>query len=511
MKKNQWGLNHAISRKMNDVAVSWHILCRALLISLAWLLLSGCSKNEEPTGQSLYERGTSLIEKMDRKAESKEYAKMVLGAPEVMEIIDEIGKGDYSEVTAAYKVTLDPEGLDKLLHLAETNVSDLPKELQEDLRTRLVKGIPAMLSSLSGSEVLAASSLLMTEECFLFQGLSSPETHIYLYGEDYFAIVAFVPFEDNVVAAYGNFVSSQVLGEAVEEEGVKEWLEKASIFSDCCKVEEIMLEGSEDGKTSSGAKNSSVEKSDSKSEDSASKDVSSGWEGQEAENRLTGRFLKDIDGRCLIITDEGGPIVMRCQSGLDSMFDGLNTGDKIQIVCSGVEETYPGRTEVYDCEQIEIGSAQDIPKEVYESLEELGWKFPAVSSKETEEEGLCAYLKGIEGGRVQVDIAEYITDEDKDRMAELHLTENDLPDGYYIYNPDEEITELPLGEDILYEFIDWGRDFVTDEDESLKVITASQEVFIRYLDTYENSSPGMPFFFQIEDGKVRRIVEKPMA
>lgn len=87
----------------------------------------------------------------------------------------------------------------------------------------------------------------------------------------------------------------------------------------------------------------------------------------------------------------------------------------------------------------------------------------------------------------------------------------DMPDGYYIYNPDTAVTTLKLTKETNYLFIDWGRDFVdTDLFEDIQISTTSRELFRSYLGTYPNSTPGMPFFFEVEGDTVRSIVERPI-
>lgn len=52
------------------------------------------------------------------------------------------------------------------------------------------------------------------------------------------------------------------------------------------------------------------------------------------------------------------------------------------------------------------------------------------------------------------DEIEWVTSEDKDKISELGLSEDDLSTGYYIYNPDESlksITYTSLGNIVLYE------------------------------------------------------------
>ena len=88
---------------------------------------------------------------------------------------------------------------------------------------------------------------------------------------------------------------------------------------------------------------------------------------------LTGRFLKsDITDTVYIITDDGGPVELINKSDDKELFDGLYNGDRIEISCSPVLETYPGRTDVYKCVFIEQGSIKDIPADVLDSLRDLG-------------------------------------------------------------------------------------------------------------------------------------------
>lgn len=137
-------------------------------------------------------------------------------------------------------------------------------------------------------------------------------------------------------------------------------------------------------------------------------------------------------------------------------------------------------------------------------------KAEAVNESESEVKSYCAYVVSLGTDTIEVDIAEYITDEDTDRMRELNLTEGDMPDGYYIYNPDETTETLQLTKETNYTFIDWGRDFVdADLYEDLLISTTSRELFLSYLKTYRDSRPGMPFFLEVEDETVKSILEKP--
>lgn len=59
-------------------------------------------------------------------------------------------------------------------------------------------------------------------------------------------------------------------------------------------------------------------------------------------------------------------------------------------------------------------------------------------------------------------------------------------------------------------FIDWNGDF-TGSDYPKEYTTTDAAEFQKYIGTYEDSQPGMPLFFQIEDGTVKIILEKQIA
>ena len=123
---------------------------------------------------------------------------------------------------------------------------------------------------------------------------------------------------------------------------------------------------------------------------------------------------------------------------------------------------------------------------------------------------LCAYVKEIKGNTIVVDPVEYISSEDSDKVLTYKHIDDDMPDGYYLYNEDETTTEYTLTDQTEYSFLDWGRDFGgTDED--IRVVTTDKSVFQKYMQTYTDGKPGMPFFFELDGDKVVRIVEKAMA
>ena len=122
---------------------------------------------------------------------------------------------------------------------------------------------------------------------------------------------------------------------------------------------------------------------------------------------------------------------------------------------------------------------------------------------------ISAYIKEIKDNVIVLDIVEYITREDTERVKELKLSELDMPNGYYIYNSEVELEEFILTETTTYGFIDWKNDFV-EEGEDREFYTTNRSEFIKYIDSYENSQPKMPFFIGIVGDKVISITEKPM-
>ena len=128
---------------------------------------------------------------------------------------------------------------------------------------------------------------------------------------------------------------------------------------------------------------------------------------------------------------------------------------------------------------------------------------------EAEISNICAYVKEIKDGKILIDPAEYISSEDSERISELNLDESDLINGYYIHNAEYETKEYLLTENTEYNFIDWHNLFVP-EGSDRNYSTQSTEDFIKYIDTYENAKPGMPFFFELSENEVLSIKEEPM-
>ena len=91
----------------------------------------------------------------------------------------------------------------------------------------------------------------------------------------------------------------------------------------------------------------------------------------------TGRYIRGRSGAHLILIEEGYSGTAVCtmgnQTGDETIFDDLQTGDRIRITCDNFRETYPLQTTVFSCKKLESGNINDIPQEHIEYLTERGW------------------------------------------------------------------------------------------------------------------------------------------
>ncbi len=110
-----------------------------------------------------------------------------------------------------------------------------------------------------------------------------------------------------------------------------------------------------------------------------------------------------------------------------------------------------------------------------------------------DEEGklyVAALFKEMTENTITVDVIEFITYDDAERIKELNLTENEMPDGYYIYNQDTETVTWNLDSQTVYRFIDWNGDFIGFEYPEEYTTTDLQE-FRKYIGTYQDAAPGI--------------------
>lgn len=131
----------------------------------------------------------------------------------------------------------------------------------------------------------------------------------------------------------------------------------------------------------------------------------------------------------------------------------------------------------------------------------------------------CAFVRGMTENTLITDPLEYISYNNTKRIKELGLDmEYDLLPGYYFNNPDKTTAAWKIDENTEFMFLDWEDKFKNDKNiigtysqhpYNVKLTyTKDKEVFRKYLATYKNSQPEMPFFFEVKNGVIKRIMEK---
>ena len=69
----------------------------------------------------------------------------------------------------------------------------------------------------------------------------------------------------------------------------------------------------------------------------------------------------------------------------------------------------------------------------------------------------------LEGDTLSFDPAEWITISDTERIQELGIDPQEMPNGYYIENPEADRLQVPLAQDTEYcIFLTGGRQFIQD-------------------------------------------------
>lgn len=124
---------------------------------------------------------------------------------------------------------------------------------------------------------------------------------------------------------------------------------------------------------------------------------------------------------------------------------------------------------------------------------------------------LCAIIREIGDGKVVLDEVEFITLADTERMAELELTEADFPNGYYIYDADDNTKEYTLAEDAEFDFIDWNREFIEEDAEEINVSTKDRAVFEKYMEPYLENKLNILFFFTLDGEQISSITEEALT
>lgn len=131
----------------------------------------------------------------------------------------------------------------------------------------------------------------------------------------------------------------------------------------------------------------------------------------------------------------------------------------------------------------------------------------------------CALITAFDDDSMTLDICEWITNKDVYKIRDLMYqgiitkngyTDNHLDNGYFVYNPEDITVTFKLDEKAIYSFFDWHHQF-EPQGPNENYVTTDYSEFKSYLYmNYRDGIPGMPLFFDIQDGVITKIVEIPV-
>ena len=133
-----------------------------------------------------------------------------------------------------------------------------------------------------------------------------------------------------------------------------------------------------------------------------------------------------------------------------------------------------------------------------------------IEQSENKPELLIGYIV-IENNTLNFDEVEIVKVEDNERVTELGLSDTDMPNGYIVINDTNEKTDFELANEVIYTFTDVNLDFVKDSKGDRLYTTTKKVEFIKHLGNLKDlplSEQKIPFFIEVQDGKVISITEK---
>ena len=101
--------------------------------------------------------------------------------------------------------------------------------------------------------------------------------------------------------------------------------------------------------------------------------VGLGWCMETGKSVFIGRYLLARDGSHMVVDRTGSPIILEAPDRRPHMFDSLEDGDRVLVVCGGIHTSYPGRSGAYWCLRLGSGSVDDLPQDTLAQLAGLGW------------------------------------------------------------------------------------------------------------------------------------------
>ena len=173
--------------------------------------------------------GLQLTQQMRQLAHDSCYIAYAVHAEKIKSLVESIGKQAYDKPRKVFRLRhLHTQKADELL-----SQSSATKPIIID---RLLRSIPAQLNAQGGADLLAATSLLIAEDAFLYAGLKEYTFYLYLYEGRYQSLVLYRPGKSHIVLAHASFIAHQRLEEAETAEDVKRF------FAEMLEMPEVEVE-----------------------------------------------------------------------------------------------------------------------------------------------------------------------------------------------------------------------------------------------------------------------------
>lgn len=177
----------------------------ALIMTISLGACGGTGASGSNTSdKSLYEQGLGVISLMAEAAQAEEYVGAYTGNPEIMEIIQNVGAGDYTTPKAVYSLSVNDEVLLSMLGLE--NLNGISAELKDNLLSRSFGSLITQINGYAGVNNLAASSVLTLGKSFVDSTLAEDVIYIYTFENALPVAVSFTVGENGSVSAGGNFI-----------------------------------------------------------------------------------------------------------------------------------------------------------------------------------------------------------------------------------------------------------------------------------------------------------------
>ena len=159
------------------------------------MLLTGCGANVNVNIVSLYDKGLEMAQVIDKMAEDDTYFTLFSENENLKEIVQKIASQDYTTPKQVYAVTGAGDIVLKVVQLPEDET------LQHVIEQKTSSVWTTQINGIQGAEFLAATSILMYDESFLYEGLKVPTTYLYTYDGEYSVAITYIPYENGVVKA----------------------------------------------------------------------------------------------------------------------------------------------------------------------------------------------------------------------------------------------------------------------------------------------------------------------